>query len=41
METIDFAHLEITSKPSDVDENNFVSLWNVAESTVSGNAIRT
>ena len=41
METIDFANLDITSKPTDVDEDQFVSLWNVAASTMGGDATHT
>jgi hypothetical protein len=38
MQTIDFANLEFTVEPSDVDEDQFVSLWNVAASTMKGDA---
>ena len=41
METIDFANLDITSRPADADENQFVSIWNVAASTTGGDATQT
>ncbi len=41
METIDFANLDITSRPTDADENQFVSIWNVAASTMGGDATQT
>jgi hypothetical protein len=36
METIDLANLEFTAEPHDVDEDQFVSIWNVAASTMDG-----
>ena len=41
MEPNDVAELEFTVDPSDVDEDQFVSIWNVAASTMSGDAART
>jgi hypothetical protein len=41
METTDFANLEITVQPTDVDEDQFVSIWNVASSTMGGDLPRT
>ena len=38
METIDLTNLEFTVEPTDLDEDQFASLWNVAASTVSGEA---
>ena len=38
METIDFANLEFTVEPTDVDEDQFASIWNVAASTMGGDA---
>ena len=38
METIDFASLELTVEPTDLDEDQFVSIWNVAASTMGGDA---
>ena len=41
MATIDFANLEFTAEPTDVDEDQFVSIWNVAASTMGGDATQT
>ncbi|HIF32354.1 MAG: hypothetical protein ABGX07_14565 [Pirellulaceae bacterium] len=41
MATTDFENLEITSVPTDADEDQFVSLWNVAASTMGGDATQT
>jgi len=41
METIDLANLEFTVEPTDVDEDQFVSIWNVAASTMGGDATQT
>ena len=38
MEQIDFANLEFTVEPTDVDENQFASIWNVSASTMGGDA---
>ena len=39
METTDLEKLEITVDPKDLDENKFVTIWNVAASTVGGGPI--
>jgi len=36
--TIDFANLEFSVESTDVDEDQFVSIWNVAASTMGGDA---
>ena len=41
METIDFANLEVTVEPADIDEDQFVSIWNVAASTMGGDSTQT
>ena len=41
METIDLKELEITVEPTDVDEDQFVSIWNVAASTMGRDAIQS
>ena len=41
METIDFENLEFTVKPTDVDEDQFASLWDVAASTMGDDATQT
>ncbi len=38
MDAIDLTNLEITVQPSDLDEDQFVSIWNVAASTMGGDA---
>ena len=40
METIDLENLELTVEPTDVDEDQFVSIWNEAASTMRGDATR-
>ena len=41
METTDLEELEITVDPNDLDENQFVTIWNVAASTMGGGPIPT
>jgi len=41
MTTTDLANLEITVKPADVDEDQFVSVWNVAAATSDDDATQT
>lgn len=41
METIDFTNLEITANPADTDEDQFVTLWNIASSTMGGDTQQT
>ena len=38
MTTVDYSVLEFTAEPADVDEDQFVSLWNLASSTMGGDA---
>lgn len=38
MKTIDLANFEITAEPTDLDENQFVSIWNIAASTTGRDA---
>lgn len=38
METIDSTSLEFTVNPTDLDEDQFVSIWNVTASTMGGDA---
>ncbi len=40
METTDFAQLEFTVNPDDLDEDRFVSLWNIAASSMNGDTIQ-
>ena len=39
MKTIDTKTLEITAEPTDLDEDQFVSIWNVATSSMGGDTI--
>jgi hypothetical protein len=41
MDTIDLSDLEITVKPTDVDDDQFVSIWNVAAATLGGDPNQT
>ena len=41
METTDAKTLEITAEPNDLDEDQFVSIWNVAASSMGGDTIQT
>jgi hypothetical protein len=41
MATIDFANLEFTAEPTDVDEDQFISIWNLAASTMAGDSTQT
>ena len=41
METTDTKTLEITAEPTDLDEDQFVSIWNVAASSMGGDTIQT
>lgn len=41
METTTTSGLEFTVEATDVDEDQFVSIWNIASSTMSNNAIET
>jgi len=36
METTDLAELKITVNPADMDEEKFVSIWNIASATMGG-----
>ena len=40
MEDIDLANLEITADPEHVDEDRFVSLWNVASDTMGKDPVQ-
>jgi hypothetical protein len=41
METIDLANIEFTVEPNDFDEDQFVSIWNVAASTMGGDTTQS
>jgi len=41
MKSSDSPDLEFTVSPTDVDEDQFVSIWNIASSTMGGNAVQT
>lgn len=40
METLDLSDIEFTVKPADLDEDQFVSIWNVATSTMGDDAAK-
>ena len=41
METLDLTEIEFTVKPADLDEDQFVSLWNIAAATMGDDAANT